>query len=436
MFSKLGLSPAVYSPLARMGYDQPTPIQAKAIPVVLSGVDLLARAQTGTGKTAAFGLPIIERLIARPTGARSVAPRALVLVPTRELAVQVHRSLSTYGAPGRIRATAIFGGVGMGAQVQALRNGTDIVVATPGRLLDHVQRRSVDLSGIQVLTLDEADRMLDMGFLPAIRRVCAACPRTRQTLLFSATLSDAVVRLSAEFTREPARVDVSDRQVVAPTVTHQIHDVALDHKREVLAHVLTQHGGQQALVFCRTKRGANRVGEYLERRRVNVGVIHGNKSQGARTHALDGFKAGRVQVLVATDIAARGLDIVQLPLVINFDLPLVAEDYIHRVGRTGRAGHSGRAVSLVTKSDSGLLRDIQRLLPATLERVPVAGLDVTTLRSVAEPQRQAPGRSHRMQAPASRGRRFPARRGDQQARSHAAPARRATSSGHPRPSVA
>ena len=225
-------------------------------------------------------------------------------------------------------------------------------------------------------------------------------------------------------------------QVVAATVTHQVHHVAVDRKRDVLTHILTQHGVDQALVFCKTKRGANRVGEDLERRGVRAGVIHGNKSQGARSRALDDFKAGRVRVLVATDIAARGLDIAQLPLVVNFDLPLVAEDYVHRVGRTGRAGHSGRAVSLVSPSDSGLLRDIQRLLPAPLERVPVAGLDVTTLRSVAEPQRQAPGRSHRMQAPASRGRRFPARRGDQQARSHAAPARRATSSGHPRPSVA
>jgi ATP-dependent RNA helicase RhlE len=252
MFSQLGLSPAVYSPLARLGYDEPTPIQAKAIPLVLSGIDLLARAHTGTGKTAAFGLPMIERLLAGQAAAPRTKPRGLVLVPTRELAVQVHRSLSTYGVPARLRITAIFGGVGMGAQIQALRRGTDIVVATPGRLIDHVQRRSIDLSAIDVLTLDEADRMLDMGFMPALRRISTALPRARQTLMFSATLSDAVVRLSAEFTRDASRVDVSGGQVVAATVTHHVHHVAADQKRDALTHILTEHGGQQALVFCRT----------------------------------------------------------------------------------------------------------------------------------------------------------------------------------------
>jgi len=377
-FSKLGLTPSLYLPLARLGYGEPTPIQTQAIPVVLTGTDLLARAQTGTGKTAAFGLPMIERLVAHRDGARPRLPRGLVLVPTRELAVQVQRALSTYGAPTRLRVTAIFGGVGMGAQIQSLKHGSDIVVATPGRLIDHMQRRSIDLSAIEILTLDEADRMLDMGFLPAIRRVLASLPRQRQTLLFSATLSDAVVRLSAEFTRNPSRVDVSDRQVVAPTVTHHVHKVPMDQKRAVLTHVLTQEASSQALVFCKTKRGSDRVGEHLERAGIRAAVIHGNKSQGARTRALGDFKAGRVHVLVATDIAARGLDIAQLPLVINYDLPLVAEDYIHRVGRTGRAGRSGRAVSLVSAADSGLLRDIQRLLPAPLEQVAVHGFDATS----------------------------------------------------------
>jgi ATP-dependent RNA helicase RhlE len=296
-------------------------------------------------------------------------------VPTRELAAQVHRSLSTYGAPAQVRVTAIFGGVGMGAQIQSLKHGADIVVATPGRLIDHMQRRTVDLSAIEILTLDEADRMLDLGFLPALRRVIASVPRSRQTLLFSATLSEAVVGLAAEFTRDPARVDVSDGHAVAPTVTHHLHAVAADQKRALLTHVLRHEAASQALVFCKTKRGSDRVGEHLERAGIRTAVIHGNKSQRTRTRALGDFKAGRVNVLVATDIAARGLDIVQLPLVINYDLPLVAEDYIHRVGRTGRAGRSGRAVSLVSAADSRLLRDIQRLLPAPLEQVAVQGFE-------------------------------------------------------------
>jgi ATP-dependent RNA helicase RhlE len=357
-----------------LGYTTPTPIQTDAIPVVLSGVDLLARAQTGTGKTAAFGLPMIERLAPRGTNTAGRVPRGLVLVPTRELAVQVHQSLSTYAGSTPLRMAAIFGGVGMNGQIHGLRRGVDIVVATPGRLLDHLQRRTVDLSAIEVLTLDEGDRMLDMGFLPALRRIVGALPRRRQTLLFSATLSEDITRLSAEFTRDAVRVDVSARQVVAATVTHHVHEVAAERKRDVLTRVLMQHGTSQALVFCRTKRGANRVGDELGQRGVRTGIIHGNKSQGARQQALDDFKRGRVRVLVATDIAARGLDIAQLPLVINFDLPLVPEDYVHRVGRTGRAGRSGLAVSLVSASDAGLLRQIQRLVNTPLERValPVA----------------------------------------------------------------
>ena len=242
MFSRLGLSPTACATLARLGYETPTPVQTEAIPLVLSGVDLLARAQTGTGKTAAFGLPMIERLLASAAGREHRLPRALVLVPTRELAVQVHQSLATYAASTPLRVVAIFGGVAMGGQIQALRRGADIVVATPGRLLDHMQRRTVELSAVQVFTLDEADRMLDMGFQPALRRVLAALPRRRQTLLFSATLSDDIIKLSADFTHEPARVDVSPRQIVAATVTHQVHDVAVEHKRDVLTSILTQHG--------------------------------------------------------------------------------------------------------------------------------------------------------------------------------------------------
>ncbi len=374
-FSTLGLTPSLSLPLARLGYDQPTPIQTLAIPAVLTGADLLARAQTGTGKTAAFGLPMIDRLLTPRRGPGRRSPRGLVLVPTRELAVQVHRALSTYAGAAPLRVTAIFGGVGMGAQVQSLRHGTDIVVATPGRLIDHLQRRTIDLGAIEILTLDEADRMLDLGFLPALRRVAAALPRTRQTLLFSATLPDAVVRLSAEFTRNPARVDVSGEHAAATTVTHHVHTVAADQKRAVLTHVLRRERASQALVFCKTKRGSDRVGEHLQRAGIKTAVIHGDKSQGARTRALGDFTTGRVNVLVATDIAARGLDIAQLPLVVNYDLPLVAEDYVHRIGRTGRAGRSGRAVSIVSGPDSRLLRDIQRLLPAPLQQVALEGFD-------------------------------------------------------------
>jgi ATP-dependent RNA helicase RhlE len=395
-FSKLGLTPSLCLPLARLGYEEPTPIQTRAIPAVLTGTDLLARAQTGTGKTAAFGLPMIQRIVARRDGRPSRLPRGLVLVPTRELADQVHRSLSTYGAPAQLRVTAIFGGVGMGAQMQSLKRGTDVVVATPGRLIDHLQRRTVELSAIDILVLDEADRMLDMGFLPALRRVVAALPRSRQTLLFSATLSDEVVGVAAEFTRNPARVDVSDGQAVAATVTHHLHAVAVDQKRAMLTHVLTQDPASQALVFCKTKRGSDRVGEHLERAGIKTAVIHGNKSQGARTRALGDFKAGRIHALVATDLAARGLDIVELPLVINYDLPLVAEDYIHRIGRTGRAGRSGRAVSLVSAADSRLLRDIQRLLPAPLEQVAVPGFNATP----TDPSIHDPGRTRDRSRPA------------------------------------
>ena len=373
MFSQLGLSPTTCAPLARLGYTTPTPIQIKAIPVVLTGVDLLARAQTGTGKTAAFGLPMIQRLTTQGAAAGRVKPRALVLVPTRELALQVSQTLSGYAGSSRLRVVAIYGGVGMGGQIQALRRGTDIIVATPGRLIDHMQRKTVDLSGIEVLTLDEADRMLDMGFQPALKRILPVLPRQRQTLLFSATLEDGVVGLSAEFTRNPARVDVSTGQVVAANVTHQVHHVSTERKRDLLSHILTEHT-EQALVFCKTKRGANRVGDDLEQRGVSAGVIHGNKSQSARNRALSDFKTGRVRVLVATDIAARGLDIARLPLVVNFDLPLVAEDYVHRVGRTGRAGLDGRAVSLVSGADAGLLREIERIVKTPLERLnaPVA----------------------------------------------------------------
>ena len=377
-FTTLGLSDVLTRPLGRLGYLRPTAVQSESIPLVLGGSDLLARAQTGTGKTAAFGLPMIDRLLVRsPRRPGTRAPRGLVLVPTRELAIQVHRSLADYGASVRLQVAAIYGGVALQPQRTALRHGVDIVVATPGRLLDHMQQRSIDLSGVEILTLDEADRMLDMGFMPALRRVVAALPRARQTLLFSATLSPEVTRLAADFTREPLQVDVSQRVAVAPSVSHRVHAVPEGAKSQALTHVLTQAPVGQALVFCRTKRRSDRVGEHLTRAGIRTAVIHGNKSQGARNRALGEFKAGKVAVLVATDLAARGLDIVQLPLVVNYDLPMVADDYVHRVGRTGRAGHAGRAVSLVTSADRSLLRGIQRLLPAPLEEVAIERLQAS-----------------------------------------------------------
>ena len=375
-FSNLDLSPALAEAVTRLGYERPTPIQVSAIPAIRRGSDVLARAQTGTGKTAAFGLPLIDRLRIRDV--RSTVPRrprALVLVPTRELAAQVDAALFRYGKPFSLRLAVVFGGMSMGAQKTALARGVDIVVATPGRLLDHLQQRSVDLSGVEVLVLDEADRMLDMGFLPQLRKIAATVPRARQTLLFSATLPAEILRFAQEFTKTPVRIDVSTTDLVATTITHRMHDAPDGRKGDLLAYLLQQAPADQALVFCKTKRGSNRVGELLEQRGVRAAVIHGNKSQPARTRALGDFRSRRARVLVATDIAARGLDIARLPLVINYDLPLVAEDYVHRIGRTGRAGLPGRAVSLVSATDRHLVAPIERLLPGPIERVRVDGFE-------------------------------------------------------------
>ncbi len=367
-FATLGLSDLIFQPLSRLGYHKPTAVQTRAIPLVLTGRDLMARAQTGTGKTAAFGLPMIERLLVQQRQTRVAgAPRGLVLVPTRELAGQVHQALMQYGAPVQLRCAVIIGGAGMRQQTEALRRGVDIVVATPGRLLDHMEQRTIDVRRVEMLILDEADRMLDMGFLPALRRIMVATPGTRQTLLFSATLSREVRQLATQFSREPLHIDVSDTRTVPSTVTHRVRTVAEGGKPEALTRVLQEAPSGQALVFCKTKRRSDRVGTQLTRAGIRTAVIHGNKSQGARTRALSDFKAGRVNVLVATDIAARGLDIAQLPLVVNYDLPLVAEDYVHRVGRTGRAGQTGRAVSLVSAQDRDLLRAIQRALPSIIQ---------------------------------------------------------------------
>ncbi|HLI18984.1 MAG TPA: DEAD/DEAH box helicase [Rhodanobacteraceae bacterium] len=381
-FQSLGLVPALLRALAEQGYATPTPIQAAAIPLVLEGHDLLAGAQTGTGKTAAFALPLLQKLgigQAAPThDKQSRKPRALILTPTRELTVQVHDNFRAYGKHLRVRTTAVFGGVGMGGQVQALRRGADIIVATPGRLIDHMDRRNVDLSGIDTLVLDEADRMLDMGFAPALKKILGALPKQqRQTLLFSATFVPEVKALAAQFMREPREVQTAQPNAVAVGVHHRVHPVDADRKRELLLHLLAADSRRQTLVFARTKHGSDKLCRYLGQHGFRVAAIHGNKSQGQRTRALADFKAGKTTVLVATDIAARGLDIVQLPAVVNYDLPMVAQDYVHRIGRTGRAGAEGLALSLVSREEENLLRDIRRLLKQDLALEPMTGFEPT-----------------------------------------------------------
>ncbi|WP_017462768.1 DEAD/DEAH box helicase [Dyella ginsengisoli] len=373
-FESLGLAPALLRALTDQGYAEPTPVQAGSIPLVIAGHDLLAAAQTGTGKTAAFALPVIHKLIgAGATQTRR--PRVLVLTPTRELAAQVNDNFRDYAKYVRVSTTTIFGGVGMGPQINALRRGVDVVIATPGRLIDHMQQRTIDLGGIDTLVLDEADRMLDMGFLPALKRVLSALPKQRQTLLFSATFAPAIKALAMQFMREPKEVSVTPPNTVAPLVSHHVHPVDAARKRDLLLHVLAGDSRRQTLVFSRTKHGADKLVKFLEVSGVRAAAIHGNKSQNARTRALSDFKSGRITVLVATDIAARGIDIDQLPMVINFDLPMVAEDYVHRIGRTGRAGSTGLAVSLVSHDESGLLRDILRLVKQEIAIDPVAGFE-------------------------------------------------------------
>ena len=374
-FETLGLAPELNRALAELGYVTATPIQAEAIPLVMAGHDLMGGAQTGTGKTAAFALPLLHRLAQAGPMSGPSKPRALILTPTRELAVQVHDSLRAYGKHLRLASTTIYGGAGMQPQIDALRRGLDILVATPGRLLDHLERRSVDLSHVEILVLDEADRMLDMGFLPAIKRVMAKIPSRRQTLLFSATFEDAIKKLAMEFLRDPKEVQVSVRNAVATNVTHIVHPVDASRKRDLLLEILSKRYQDQVLVFGRTKHGCNRLSEQLDNAGINSVAIHGNKSQAQRLKALRDFKSGKARVLVATDVAARGLDIPLLPMVINFDLPMVAEDYVHRIGRTGRAGASGEAISLVSSDEGGLLRAIQRVLKADIEMVVVAGYE-------------------------------------------------------------
>jgi ATP-dependent RNA helicase RhlE len=373
-FADLGLSTPLLRAIAEAGYSTPTPIQAQAIPQVLKGGDLLAAAQTGTGKTAGFTLPILHRLSTRPADTHKPGrPRCLILVPTRELAAQVEESVRTYGKHVPIVSLVVFGGVNINPQIKALKSRVDILVATPGRLLDHVGQKTLDLSGVEILVLDEADRMLDMGFIRDIRRVLALLPRQRQNLLFSATFTDDIRALANGLLHNPASVEVARRNTASELVEQSVYLTPQAHKKDLLAHLIRQHNWHQVLVFMRTKHGANKLAEKLNKDGIGAAAIHGNKSQAARTRALAEFKDNTLQVLVATDIAARGIDIDQLPQVVNFELPNIPEDYVHRIGRTGRAGSTGAAVSLVDSEELGYLADIERLLKRPIARVAAQG---------------------------------------------------------------
>jgi ATP-dependent RNA helicase RhlE len=383
-FDSLGLSEPLVRAVQELGYTSPTPIQLQAIPAVLNGGDLLAGAQTGTGKTAGFTLPILQRLStsASSAAANSAAAasakrvvRALILTPTRELAAQVEESVRAYSKYLKVKSTVMFGGVGINPQIDALKRGVDIVVATPGRLLDHIQQKTIDLSRLEILVLDEADRMLDMGFIHDIKRVLAKLPAKRQNLLFSATFSDEIKALADSLLNSPALIEVARRNTTAETVAQKVHPVDRARKREMLTHLIKQHNWFQVLVFTRTKHGANRLAEQLAKDGISALAIHGNKSQSARTRALSEFKDATLQVLVATDIAARGIDIDQLPHVVNFDLPNVPEDYVHRIGRTGRAGATGEAVSLVCVDELQLLKDIEKLIKRAVPQEVIAGFE-------------------------------------------------------------
>ena len=412
-FQSLGLSAELLRAVGEQGYTEPTPIQRKAIPAILEGRDIMAGAQTGTGKTAGFTLPLLQRLSASPLGQARRPVRALVLTPTRELAAQVGESVATYGRHLPLNSAVIFGGVKINPQIQQLRRGVDILVATPGRLLDHAGQKTVDLSHIEILVLDEADRVLDMGFIHDIRKVLALLPANgaRQNLLFSATFSDEIKQLADRLLNRPELIEVARRNATVESIAQVVHPVDKHRKREMLSHMIGARDWRQVLVFTRTKHGANRLAQQLDKDGLSAAAIHGNKSQGARTRALAGFKRGEVRVLVATDIAARGLDIDQLPHVVNYELPNVPEDYVHRIGRTGRAGNAGEALSLVCVDEHKLLRDIERLLRRKLPEVILDGYEPDPTiqpepiqngrngKGRAQPRTQADGRSRRGSSP-------------------------------------
>ncbi|MBW8830402.1 MAG: DEAD/DEAH box helicase [Burkholderiales bacterium] len=375
-FDSLGLAEPLLRAVHEQGYTVPTPIQAQAIPAVLSGGDLLAGAQTGTGKTAGFTLPLLQRLssTASVRDAKGRLPiRGLILTPTRELAAQVEESVRTYGKYLKLSSMVMFGGVGMQPQIDKLRKGVDILVATPGRLLDHAQQRTLDLSHIEIFVLDEADRMLDMGFVHDIKKVLALVPTKKQSLLFSATFSDEIKNLADRLLNKPALIEVARRNQTAELIVQKVHPVGREMKKDLLIHLIKSNDWHQVLVFTRMKHGANRLVEHLIKADVSAMAIHGNKSQSARTKALTDFKSGELRVLVATDIAARGIDIDQLPHVINYELPNVPEDYVHRIGRTGRAGAQGEAVSLVCVDEEGFLRDIEKLIKREIPKETITG---------------------------------------------------------------
>jgi ATP-dependent RNA helicase RhlE len=374
-FTTLGLSEPILRAVSEQGYSKPTPIQKQAIPVILAKKDVLAGAQTGTGKTAGFTLPLLQRLSERAPDKGKRHVRALILTPTRELAAQVGESVTTYGKYLPFRSSVIFGGVGINPQIEKLRKGVDIVTATPGRLLDHAGQKTIDLSRVEYLILDEADRMLDMGFIHDIKKILALLPRHRQNLLFSATFSAEIKKLADGLLNAPALIEVARRNTASERVAQAVHPVDRERKRELLSHLITSEQWKQVLVFTRTKHGANRLCGQLEKDGISAAAIHGNKSQTARTKALAGFKQGTVRVLVATDIAARGIDIDQLPHVVNFELPNVPEDYVHRIGRTGRAGNEGEAVSLVCVDEHALLRNIEKLIKREIPKVTIEGFE-------------------------------------------------------------
>ncbi|HUO44993.1 MAG TPA: DEAD/DEAH box helicase [Burkholderiales bacterium] len=402
-FSTLGLAPELLRAVSEQGYTEATPIQQKAIPAVLARHDIMACAQTGTGKTAGFSLPILQLLAPQQNTSPSPARhpvRALVLTPTRELAAQVEDSVRTYGKYLTLRSAVVFGGVDIAPQIAALRAGVEILVATPGRLLDHVQQKTVNLSRVEILVLDEADRMLDMGFLPDIKRILALLPPTRQNLLFSATFSDDIKKLAGQLLRAPVVIEVARRNAPADLVSHMTYEVEPPRKRALLVHLIQSRGMRQVLVFTRTKRDADRLARELVRDGIDATAIHSDRSQAERMKALDDFKNGAVGVLVATDIAARGLDIEELPFVINYELPYTAEDYVHRIGRTGRAGSTGEAISLVSRDEIKLLEDIERLLNRRLPRQPLPELGADRKR--AKPHGRSP-QTPRAPTPASGG---------------------------------
>lgn len=390
-FSSLGLSAAILQAVAKQGYDTPSAIQAQAIPAVLEGKDVMAAAQTGTGKTAGFTLPLLE-ILSRGKPAQRGQVRALVLTPTRELAAQVAESVDTYGKNLSLKSAVVFGGVSIGPQITRLKQGVDILVATPGRLLDLCNQRALSFSTLEILVLDEADRMLDMGFIRDIRKVLAMLPKQRQNLMFSATFSDEIRELAKGLVNNPVEISVTPRNATANTVTQWVCPVSQSHKTDVLVSLIKTQDWQQVLVFSRTKHGANRIAKNLEEAGIKAAAIHGNKSQGARTKALADFKRGAVRVMVATDIAARGIDIDQLPFVVNFDLPNVPEDYVHRIGRTGRAGATGQAVSLVSSEEVKLLHDIERLIKRVIDRKDVEGHPAT--HTLPEPNLTGRSSSH------------------------------------------